>query len=112
MAVVRSEFRTEIYVPAPDDPVFIADECAVTDCDRTAASARRGLCNAHDIRFRKRGRPPMTDFLAEPGPRSEAADRWPRWRPGLASCDVEHLSQRHGSPVRCANPEVTLPGPA
>ncbi|WP_371666413.1 hypothetical protein OG985_48125 [Streptomyces sp. NBC_00289] len=34
MAVVRSEFRTEIYVPAPDDPVFIADECAVMDCDR------------------------------------------------------------------------------
>lgn len=68
MAVVRSKFRTEIYVPAPDDPVFIADECAVTDCDRTAASARRGLCNAHDIRFRKRGGPPMTDFLAEPGP--------------------------------------------
>ena len=52
MAVVRPEFRTEIYVPDPGDPVFIAGECAVADCDRTAVSTRRGLCNAHAIRFR------------------------------------------------------------
>jgi hypothetical protein len=63
MAVVRAEFRTEIYIPAPDDPVFVADQCAVADCDRTAASIRRGLCNAHAIRFRNRGYPPMADFL-------------------------------------------------
>jgi len=68
MAVVRPEFRTDIYVPAVDDPVFIADECAVADCDRTVASIRRGLCNAHAIRYRKHGLPPMTDFLADPGP--------------------------------------------
>jgi hypothetical protein len=52
MALVRPEFRTEIYVPAPDGPVFAADQCAVMDCDRTAASIQRRLCNAHAIRFR------------------------------------------------------------
>ena len=47
MAVVRPEFRAEVYVPAPNDPVFIADQCAVADCDRTAASLSNGLCCAH-----------------------------------------------------------------
>jgi integrase len=81
MGIVRPEFRTEIYIPAPDDPVFIADECAVEDCDRTAASIRRGLCNAHAIRFRKRGYPPMADFLVDPGPPV-------RGRRSLAACVV------------------------
>ena len=80
MAVVRPEFRTDIYIPAPDDPVFVADECAVADCDRTAVSIRRGLCNAHAIRFRKRGRPPMEDSSPIPARRSGAAGRWlPAW---------------------------------
>ena len=82
MAVVRPEFRTDIYIPAPDDPVFVADQCAVGGCDRTAVSVRRELCNAHAIRFRKRGRPPMDDFLANPGPPV-------RGRRPLAPCVVE-----------------------
>lgn len=81
VGVVRPEFRTDVYVPAADDPVFIADECAVTDCDRTVASVRRGLCNAHALRFRKRGCPPMADFLADPGPPV-------RGRRALAACVV------------------------
>ncbi|MBA4867144.1 hypothetical protein H1V43_38855 [Streptomyces sp. PSKA54] len=88
MAVVRPEFRTEIYVPAPDDPVFIADECAVADCDRTAASTRRVLCNAHAIRFRKRGCPPMADFLADPGAPVAAADRSPPASSTAAATDA------------------------
>ena len=82
MALVRPEFRTDIYIPAPDDPVFIAGQCAVAGCDRTAVSIRRGLCNAHAIRFRKHGRPPMKDFLASPGPPV-------RGRRPLAPCVVE-----------------------
>jgi integrase len=82
MALVRQEFRTDIYIPAPDDPVFIADQCAVAGCDRTAVSIRRGLCNAHAIWFRNRGRPPMEDFLADPGPPV-------RGRRPLAPCVVE-----------------------
>ena len=91
MALVRPEFRTDIYIPAPDDPVFIADQCAVAGCDRTAVSIRRGLCNAHAIRFRKHGRPPMEDFLATPGPPV-------RGRRPLAPCVVEGC--RYGRAAR------------
>ena len=31
MAVVRAEFRAEVYVPAPNDRVFISDRCIVAD---------------------------------------------------------------------------------
>jgi hypothetical protein len=82
MAAVRPEFRAEIYVPDPADPVFAAAECVVADCDRTAESIRRGLCNAHAIRWRKRGGPLMTDFLADPGPPV-------RGRRSLAVCAVD-----------------------
>ena len=91
MALIRPEFRTDIYIPAPADPVFIADQCAVAGCDRTAASIRRGLCNAHAIRFRNRGRPPMEDFLAAPGPPV-------RGRRPLAPCVVEGC--RYGRAAR------------
>ena len=90
MAIVRPEFRTDIYIPAPDDPVFVADQCAVADCDRTAVSIRRGLCNAHAIRFRKRGRPPMEDFLADPGPPV-------RGRRPLAPCTVDGCRYARGA---------------
>jgi hypothetical protein len=26
MAVVRTEFRADVYVPAPNDPVFVSDQ--------------------------------------------------------------------------------------
>ena len=91
MALVRPEFRTDIYIPASDDPVFIADQCAVAGCDRTAVSIRRGLCNAHAIRFRKHGRPPMKDFLGSPGPPV-------RGRRPLAPCVVEGC--RYGRAAR------------
>ncbi|MFJ2609915.1 tyrosine-type recombinase/integrase [Streptomyces sp. NPDC087425] len=135
MAVVRPEFRTEIYVPAPDDPVFIADECAVEDCDRTAASIRRGLCNAHAIRFRKRGHPSMTEFLADPGPpvRGRMAlaactivgcrygraarnglcpkhrDRWNRaGRPDMAAWDAPDLTPSNAAAAKCQLPFCDL----
>src|SRR5260370_334094 len=91
MAIVRAEFRTDTYIPAPDDPVFAADECVVDDCDRTAASIRRGLGNAPAIRYRKRGLPPMQDFLADPGPPVRGC------RP-LAACAVNDC--RYGRSAR------------
>jgi site-specific recombinase XerD len=91
MAVVRPEFRAETYVPASDNPVFGADECAVAGCDRTAAVSRRGLCNAHAIRYRKRGHPPMADFLADAG-------RPVRGRRSLAACVVNDC--RYGRSAR------------
>jgi site-specific recombinase XerD len=135
MAIVRPEFRTDIYIPAPDDPVFVADECAVEDCDRTAVSIRRGLCNAHAIRFRKRGRPPMEDFLAAPGPPvrgrrplapcivdgcryargarnglcSRHRDRWNRaGKPGLATWDAPDLAPGDPAAAECRLPFCDL----
>ena len=95
MAIVRPEFRTDIYIPAPDDPVFVADQCAVGDCDRTAVSIRRGLCNAHAIRFRKQGRPPMEDFLADPGPPV-------RGRRPLTPCTVDGCRYARNSVITLA----------
>jgi hypothetical protein len=135
MAIVRPEFRTDIYIPAPGDPVFVADECAVEDCDRTAVSIRRGLCNAHAIRFRKRGRPPMEDFLAAPGPPvrgrrplapcivdgcryargarnglcSRHRDRWNRaGKPGLATWDAPDLAPSDPAAAECRLPFCDL----
>lgn len=75
LASVRAEFRNEIYHPAPDDAVFVTGECAVSGCDRVLE--QRGLCNGHAIRWRRRGRPDMAEFLADPGGRSGAVPSWP-----------------------------------
>jgi hypothetical protein len=135
MAAVRPKFRTEVYIPAADDPVFIANECAVGGCDRTAVSLRRGLCNAHAIRFRKRGRPAMEDFLADPGPPvrgrrplaprvvagcrygrnariglcSRHRDRWNRaGKPDLASWEAPDLIPGGTVPAECQLPFCRL----
>jgi integrase len=135
MALVRPEFRTDIYIPASDDPVFVAEECAVAGCDRTAASIRRRLCNAHAIRFRKRGRPPMEEFLADPGPPvrgrrplapcivescrygrnarnglcARHRDRWNRaGRPDLASWKAPDLAPADTGPAQCRLPFCSL----
>ncbi len=66
LAAVRSEFRVEIYLPAPDDPVLGRPPCAVSDCDRSGWEYR--LCGGHAHRWRTRGRPDLAGFLADPGP--------------------------------------------
>jgi len=87
MAAVRPEFRAEVYVPAPNDPVFISDQCIVADCDRTAEALRQRLCCAHSQRFRKGGYRSMAEFLADPGPPT-------RGRKALAACVVTEC--KHG----------------
>jgi site-specific recombinase XerD len=131
-ATVRPEFRAEIYIPLPGDPVFAADECVVAGCDRTAS--QRGLCNAHAIRWRQRGRPGLEEFLADPGPpvRGRTAlppcivdgcrygrgggsglcckhrDRWDRaGRPGLATWGAPELVTP-APPAECRLPFCTL----
>ncbi|GIF13528.1 hypothetical protein Ate01nite_35600 [Actinoplanes teichomyceticus] len=82
LAAVRAEFRTEIYRPRPDDPVFASPPCTVSDCDRPVIQS--GLCNAHAIRWRQRGHPDMHAFLADPprpGPWWDTAGLHRRWMP-------------------------------
>ena len=132
MAVVRPEFRTEIYIAAADDPVFAAGECVVAGCDRTAV--QRGLCNGHVIRWRQRGRPDLESFLADSGPPvrgrnplpscrvdgcrygrgggglcSRHRDRWDRaGRPGLATWEAPELAAPGTRPAECRLPFCSL----
>jgi hypothetical protein len=66
MGHVRPQFRVEVYVADPDDPVLGRRPCAVSDCDRSGAE--NGLCSGHGQRWRARDRPQMAVFLADPGP--------------------------------------------
>jgi hypothetical protein len=66
MAVVRTEFRGEVYVPNPDHPVLGRGTCPVTDCDRSPTE--HGLCSSHGQRWADRGRPELAEFLTDPGP--------------------------------------------
>ncbi len=66
VAAVRPEFRADVLVPDPDDPVLGRRTCPVPGCDR--ARAEHGLCTAHGSRWRERGRPDRAEFLADPGP--------------------------------------------
>lgn len=66
LAAVRPQFRADLYVIDPDDPVLGRGTCAVDGCDRSRA--RLGLCSAHGARRHARGTPPLLEFLADPGP--------------------------------------------
>ncbi len=66
MAAVRPEFRVDVLVVDPTDPVLGVRCCTVPGCDRSAWE--KGLCGGHSHRWRGRGRPEMAVFLADPGP--------------------------------------------
>lgn len=73
MAVVRSEFRSEVLEFAPEDPVFGTAECRVGRCARAARG--RGLCQGHLQRWKNQGRPDLERFAASTDP------RWRRQQP-------------------------------
>ena len=66
VGAVRREFRAGILVPDPGDPVLGRQDCPAGGCDRPRAE--NGLCSAHGNRWRDRGRPDLSVFLADPGP--------------------------------------------
>ncbi|MEE2058021.1 tyrosine-type recombinase/integrase [Rhodococcus artemisiae] len=66
MSVVRSEFRTDLYIPDPDHPILGRGICMVDSCDRSPTGNR--LCSTHQKRWINRGRPEFAVFLADPGP--------------------------------------------
>ncbi|MFD7947423.1 hypothetical protein [Streptomyces sp. NPDC059744] len=63
LAAIRPEFRTEIYRPAADDPVFIVPPRAVLDCDRVVSqrvlAAAQGRSVAVEFNGSYRHRPPQ-----------------------------------------------------
>ncbi len=66
LGAVRSEFRVDVYVPDPADPVLGRPDCVVPGCDRSGWE--HGLCGGHGGRWRARGCPDLAGFLADPGP--------------------------------------------
>jgi hypothetical protein len=69
LAAVRPEFRADVLVFDPQDPVFGGKLCLVTGCGRTAGGQE--LCPGHWRRWTAAGRPGVRAFAA-------AAD--PGWR--------------------------------
>jgi len=79
LGVVRPEFRVDVYVPDPGDPVLGRPICSVPGCDRSGWEY--GLCTAHGGRWRAQGRPELTVFVTQPGPELNG-------RRGLSRCTV------------------------
>jgi integrase len=66
MAAVRPEFRADVLIPDPADPVFGARPCRVAGCGRPARG--RGLCGGHHRRWTVEGKPDMEQFTATTHP--------------------------------------------
>lgn len=66
MAAVRAEYRVEVFVPDPDEPVLGVKQCLVGGCDRSVSE--NALCGAHARRWRQAGRIDVNVFAADPGP--------------------------------------------
>ncbi len=122
MAVVRAEFRSEILIFEPDDPVFGGGACRVAGCDRHARG--HGLCLNHRVRWVKQGRPDLEEFITRADPRLQR--RRPNQRCAVTGCGYgsarKGLCQLHaqrweraGRPDRgtwMADPPVIKPPPA
>jgi hypothetical protein len=65
MAAVRPEFRVDVFLPDPDDPVLGYGVCSVPTCD--SPNWQGSMCSGHRDRWRARGRPELSEFLANPG---------------------------------------------
>ena len=61
MLAIRPEFRSEVVVFAPDDPVFGGTVCQVGECGRVSHSST-GLCRPHYQRWTRHGRSDLNDF--------------------------------------------------
>ena len=70
MAAVRPEFRVELFVPDPGDPILGLKTCLVDGCDRStyASHSEHGMCSRHAERWRASGRPDLAMFAADAGP--------------------------------------------
>jgi integrase len=62
IAAIRPEFRAEVLVFAPGDPVFGGPACRVPGCGRTARAF--GMCLGHWERWADAGRPDIEMFAA------------------------------------------------
>jgi site-specific recombinase XerD len=62
VAAVRPEFRVDVLVIDPTDPVYGGPPCLVGECPR--AARWHGLCEGHGQRWNRHGRPDLGQFTA------------------------------------------------
>ena len=67
VAAIRPEFRRDVVVFAPDDPVFGGTACRVGQCGRVSHSGT-GLCRGHYQRWMRQGRPELNDYSLTTSP--------------------------------------------
>ncbi|PND54137.1 transposase [Mycobacterium sp. ENV421] len=65
-AAVRPEFQVEVLVPAVGDPILGTPACIVAGCVRSSYYDR--VCQAHRHRWKKDGRPELTQWAATADP--------------------------------------------
>ena len=65
MALVRPEWRGEVFTFPLSDPVFGGARCAVAGCDRVGRAIT--LCYTHYYRWSRLGRPAMSGYTASTG---------------------------------------------
>lgn len=73
MAVVRPEFRAEVFVPPRGHSVFFYGECALPSCVTAIHRPRMGLCKAHHTWWLADGRPAVETWLPDADRRRIAA---------------------------------------
>jgi integrase len=90
ITAIRPEFRADVLVFDPRDPVFGGPPCSAAGCDRP--EREYGLCLSHRRRWLDAGRPDLAVFAATTG------TQWHGHGP-LASCEVSgcrYGRRRHG----------------
>jgi integrase len=103
---VRPEFRQDMLLFGPEDPVFGHRPCRVVGCRRTGRT--HGLCPGHDCRWTAAGRPDLDHFVAITNPKMQKYQRpGPCLVPGcqrgirraVGLCQAhDALWRRHGEP--------------
>lgn len=66
---VRPEFRVDVYVAEPGDPVLFGPTCLVAGCTarglQRADGVRGHLCHGHARMWRRDGQPPQSEWLKD-----------------------------------------------
>ncbi len=95
MAVLRPEFRAEVFVPPRGHSVFFYGECALPSCETAIHRPRIGLCKAHHKWWLADHRPAVGDWL--PG----AEQRLIGARTDVAGCAISGCNRAERRAQMC-----------
>jgi len=106
IAAVRPEFRVDVLIANPDDPVLGVKPCDISGCDRPIK--HRGMCNGHHLRWKNAGSPDLATFKADQtSPPQMGRREWTRARcrgvvtgPRDTDCAVAIVTNGAGQAIR------------